>query len=81
MLFLASVTVSYLFFIAAHCLVSAPGNKIISYKSLVVYLGKYNLRQYTGETGVQTKEVKYNIIFFNFIFLTEMIIEIMFKIL
>lgn len=42
---------------AAHCLVSNPGNKIISYKSLIIYLGKHNLRQYTGETGVQTKEV------------------------
>lgn len=44
--------------LAAHCLVSNPGNKIINFKSLVVYMGKYYLKQYTDETGVQTKEVR-----------------------
>lgn len=57
-IFLKVFIIVNLLFAAAHCLVSNPGNKIISYKSLIIYLGKHNLRQYTGETGVQTKEVR-----------------------
>lgn len=42
---------------AAHFLLTGPDNRVINSKSLVVYVGKFNLRQHSLEQGVQTKEV------------------------